>query len=133
MQVAQEVSMASRDTIAQVGHWQGSLRSPGTIQLWSCSLADTALPARATTGSCTTMRNRIPFITSCPSTQEGSPLSPPSSSPTPRSALPAWGLTHSLRSAESSLAFRSTAITYLTKEQQICYASFIFLLALELL
>lgn len=53
----------SRDTIAQVGHWQGSLKSPGTIQLWSCSMADTALPARATPGSCTTMRSRLPFCT----------------------------------------------------------------------
>lgn len=116
----------SRDTIAQVGHWQGSLKSPGTIQLWSCSVADTALPARATPGSCTTMRNRLPFCT------EHSGRKPTHSfllCPHPLH----FQLGDSLRAAESSLAFRNTAVSDLTKEQQICYAYIIFLLALELL
>lgn len=124
----------SRDTITQVGRCRGSLKSPEIILLWSQSVADTALPARPTkSSSSTTMGNRITIIATCASIQEASSCSLSSSAQrTPLGCQPGdhpapLGLPRDLQLSGAQL------LSGLTKEQQICYSQFIFLLALELL
>ena len=65
-------------------------------------------------------------------TQEASPCSLSSSAPTHPSALLAWRPPSSLGSPRALCLSGAQLLSDLTKKQQICYACFIFLLALEL-